>query len=103
MNNQRIYQLLGLCQKGRMLVSGEFAAKQAVLDKEAHLVIVANDASNNTTKLFTDKCNYRSIPCIKWSTKAELGYQIGKEPRAVIAILDEKLAQKISEMLKSDE
>ncbi|MGL4798515.1 MAG: L7Ae/L30e/S12e/Gadd45 family ribosomal protein [Cellulosilyticaceae bacterium] len=102
MNNQRIYQLIGLCQKGRMLVSGEFAVKQAVLDKQVHLVIVAEDASNNTTKLFTDKCAYRSIECVKWSTKVELGRILGRDARAVIGIIDQKLAEKINDMIKSD-
>ena len=32
MNDQRVYQLIGLCQKARKLISGEFAVKQAVLD-----------------------------------------------------------------------
>lgn len=102
MNNQRIYQLIGLCQKGRMLVSGEFAVKQAVLDQQVHLVVVATDASQNTTKLFTDKCAYRSIECLSWSTKTELGRILGREARAVIGVTDQKLAEKIRDMIKSD-
>ena len=102
MNRQKIYQLMGLCQKGRMLVSGEFGVKQAVLEEQVYLVIVATDASKNTTKLFEDKCAYRSIDCIKWSTKEELGHSIGREARAVIGILDKKLAEKIRDMIKSD-
>ena len=56
MMNNRIYQMIALCQKARGLVTGEFACKKAVLEKEAQLVIVATDASNNTKKLFQDKC-----------------------------------------------
>ncbi len=51
-NNQKIYQLLGLSYKGRNLVTGEFAVKQGVLAETIHFVIVADDASNNTKKLF---------------------------------------------------
>ncbi|MGL4362291.1 MAG: L7Ae/L30e/S12e/Gadd45 family ribosomal protein [Cellulosilyticaceae bacterium] len=102
MNNKRIYQLMGICQKGRLLVSGEFAVKQAVLNSEVHLVIVAEDASNNTTKLFYDKCQYRSISVIKWSTKEELGRCVGKDARAVIGITDAKLAKKVIEMIECD-
>ncbi|WP_242875921.1 L7Ae/L30e/S12e/Gadd45 family ribosomal protein [Cellulosilyticum sp. I15G10I2] len=91
--------MIGLCQKARMLVAGEFAAKQAVLEKTALLVIVAADASNNTKKLFKDKCSYRKISCVEWSTKEKLGKILGKEERAVIAIINEGFANKISEML----
>ena len=95
----RIYQMLSLCQKAGKLVTGEFAAKQAVLDKSAHLVIVATDASDNTKKLFKDKSSYRGIPQLEWGTKEELGDRVGKNPRAVIAIVDESFARKIKELI----
>lgn len=95
----RIYQMIGLCQKARKLASGEFAAKQAVLQEAAYLVIIASDASEKTKKLFRDKCAYRNIACREWSTKEKLGRILGQEIRAAIAILDEGFANKISEML----
>ena len=49
--DSRIYQMLSLCQKAGKLVTGEFAAKEAVLNQTAYLVIVATDASNNTKKI----------------------------------------------------
>ena len=99
MMETRAYQMIALCQKARRLVAGEFAAKQAVLDKEAKLVIVATDASNNTKKLFKDKTNYRNIPFVEWGTKEQLGNILGKEPRAVIAIVDDNFAKRIREMV----
>lgn len=96
----RVYQMLALCQKARGLVHGEFASKNAVLEKEAQLVIVATDASNNTKKLFKDKSSYRNIPYIEWGTKELLGNKIGKDPRAVIAITDVNFAAKISQMMR---
>ena len=99
MMETRIYQMLGLCQKARLLAAGEFAAKEAVLEKKAYLVIVAEDASVNTKKLFHDKTSYRNISCVDWGTKERLGSILGKEPRAVVAVLDEKLSLKIKEMI----
>ncbi|MBE6021773.1 MAG: 50S ribosomal protein L7ae [Cellulosilyticum sp.] len=95
----RIYQMIALSQKARGLVAGEFACKKAVLEKTAKLVIVATDASNNTKKLFGDKSSYRQIPCVEWGTKEKLGNILGKEPRAVIAIVDTNFAAKISQMM----
>lgn len=100
MMENRIYQMIALCQKARGLVAGEFACKKAVLEKEAQLVIVATDASKNTKKLFGDKTSYRQITCIEWGTKEKLGNILGKEPRAVIAIVDTNFAVKISQMMK---
>ena len=99
MMENRIYQMLALCQKARGLVAGEFACKKAVLEKEAKIVIVATDASNNTKKLFGDKTSYRQIPCVQWGTKEQLGNRLGKEPRAVIAIVDTNFATKIGQMM----
>ncbi len=97
--DNRIYQMLSLCQKAGKLVTGEFAAKEAVLSYTAYLVIVATDASNNTKKLFNDKASYRKIPCVEWGTKEEIGNKVGKNPRAVIAIVDENFANKIKELI----
>lgn len=99
MMESRIYQMLGLCQKAGKLVTGEFAAKEAVLSNTAYLVIVATDASNNTKKLFKDKSSYRGIPQVEWGTKEALGSKVGKDPRAVIAIVDENFARKIKELI----
>lgn len=99
MMENRTYQMIALCQKARGLVTGEFACKQAVLQKEAQMVIVATDASNNTKKLFHDKSSYRQITCVEWGTKEKLGNILGKDPRAVIAIVDTNFAAKISQMI----
>ncbi len=99
MENKKVYQLLGLCQKGRNVVSGEFSVKQAVLQETAFLVIVTNEASDNTKKLFQDKCSYRNITCVVWGNSEELGRCLGKEHRVVVGITDEKLATKLKEMI----
>ena len=55
MKQNKIYSLLGLAMRGRNLVSGEFQTEDAVKKGSAMLVIVAEDASANTKKLFHDK------------------------------------------------
>ena len=99
MMENRIYQMIALCQKARKLTAGEFPVKLAIKEHSALLVIVAKDASDNTKIMFNDKCLYRKIPYIEWGTKEELGKILGREVRATIAILDENFAKKISEMI----
>jgi ribosomal protein L7Ae-like RNA K-turn-binding protein len=98
--NKKIYQLIGLCQKARKIVSGEFAVKQSVLDHKVFLVLVTQDASLNTKKLFQDKCAYRQIPCLVWGSREELGRILGKEERVVVGVTDEKLAYNLMEKIK---
>ncbi|MCI9220167.1 MAG: hypothetical protein HFH94_10590 [Lachnospiraceae bacterium] len=64
MKQNRVLSLLGIAMKGRNLVSGEFQTLDAIRNGSAMLVIVAEDASGNTRKLFTDKCSYYGVPAL---------------------------------------
>ena len=48
----RIYSLLGLASKAGLVASGEFSVEQSVKKDKARLVIVTDDASDNTKQLF---------------------------------------------------
>ena len=50
MQNNRILSSLGLAQKAGCIASGEYAVEKAVKGGLASLVIVAEDASDNTKK-----------------------------------------------------
>ena len=69
MNHNKVLSLLGLACRGHNLVSGEYQTENAVKTGDAMLVIVAEDASDNTKKLFTDKCSYYEVPVYLYGTK----------------------------------
>lgn len=100
MKQSKIYGLLGLAARGRNVVSGEFSVENAVKDGSAMLVIVAQDASDNTRKLFHDKCSYYGVPVYVYGTKEKLGHCIGKEIRSSVAVLEEGLARTIEKHLE---
>lgn len=100
MNQNKVISLLGLAAKGRNLVSGEFQTESAVKDGSAMLVIVAEDASANTKKLFTDKCSYYEVPVYLYGNKESLGRAIGKDIRSSLAICNEGLADTIIKHLE---
>ncbi len=81
--------------RGRNLVSGEFQTEEAVKTGSAMLVIVAEDASANTRKLFSDKCSFYEVPVYEYGTKEELGRAIGKDIRSSLAVCDAGLADAI--------
>lgn len=95
MKNNKIYSLISLCARARRLCSGNFSVEKAVKNQSAYVVIVAKDASDNTKKLFDQKCNYYGIPYYEYGTKDELGKYSGNEMRTSIAILDEGFGNQI--------
>ena len=95
--------LLGLAFRSGNLVSGEFAAREAVRKKTAALIIVANDASDNTKKKFRNMCEFYEVPIYFYKDKDTLGHAMGKEMRASLAVLDEGLAKGILKHIKAEE
>ena len=87
--------MLGLAAKAGKVASGEFSTEKEVKSGNACLVIVAEDASDNTKKLFRNMCKYYEVPMEIFATKEELGHWIGKAYRASICILDEGFAKSI--------
>lgn len=98
-NTNKIHSLLGLAMRAGKLVSGEDTTLMELKKNRLCLVIVADDASNNTKKLFNDKSSYRKVECICFSNKEGLGISIGKDSRAVVGIKDIGFAKKIKELM----
>lgn len=95
MRQNKVLSLIGLSARAGKLKSGEFSVESAIKGGKAALVLVAQDASDNTKKLFSDKCAFYGIPIFEYGTKEMLGHAVGKEFRASIAVLDEGLAKTI--------
>lgn len=100
MNRNSIFSLLGLATKSGNLVSGEFMTEKTVKSFRAALVIVAEDASDNTKKMFQNMCEFYEVPIHIFGTKEELGHAMGKEMRASLAITDEGFAKSINKKLE---
>ncbi len=100
MYNQKLHSFLGLASRAGKIVSGDDSTLLDIKKKKVFLVIVAEDASDNTKKLFKNKCTSKEIEYIFVSSKIELGQSIGKHYRAVIGIKDRNFAKKIKEIIK---
>ncbi|HHT97400.1 MAG TPA: 50S ribosomal protein L7ae [Clostridiales bacterium] len=101
MNPSKVYGLIGIGMKSNNVVSGEFSTEKAVKQKKAQIVIVANDASDNTKKMFTNMCTYYKVPIYIFGEKSELAHAMGKEMRSSLALLDKGLADAIEKQLKT--
>lgn len=100
LRQNRVLSLVGLATKAGRTVSGEFSTEKAVKTGQASLVIVSEEASENTKKKFRNMCTYYQVPIYFFGTKDELGRAMGKEFRASLAVLDEGLGNALKKQLE---
>ncbi|MDE7430321.1 MAG: ribosomal L7Ae/L30e/S12e/Gadd45 family protein [Lachnospiraceae bacterium] len=99
----RVLSMLGLAAKAGKVVSGEFSVEKAVKTNKAFLVIVAEDASDNTKKMFTNMCTFYEVPFYFYGNKETLGNAIGKETRASVGLLDTGFSDAIVKKIKTEQ
>ncbi len=99
MKTDKALGLVGIATKARKVVSGEFMTESSVKSGDAMLVLVAEDASDNTKKKFTNMCEFYNVPIRIYGTKDELGHAMGKEFRASLAVTDKGLAKAVMEKM----
>ena len=95
MNIRKILSLVGLATKAGKTVSGEFSTEKSVKTGRGMVVLVAEDASENTKKKFRNICTFYEVPIYFLSDKVSLGRAMGKEYRACLAIQDENFAKAV--------
>lgn len=99
---KKVFSYIGLATKSGKVASGEFSTEKAVKEGKAWLVLVAEDASNNTKKMFTNMCTFYQVPIYFFGEKTELGHAMGKEYRASLALTDQGLANAVEKQLKTE-
>ena len=100
-NRQKALNLIGLATKAGKTASGEFSTEKAIKTGKAHLVVVSEEASDNTKKMFMNMCTYYKVPICYFGGKGELGHAMGKEMRASLAVVDEGFARAIVKQMNT--
>lgn len=95
-------QLLGLATRARKVVSGEELVVKEIQKQRAKLVLIANDAAQNSRKKIQDKCTYYHVEYHFFGNRYELGHAMGKESRVALAITDGGFAKKMSSLLNEN-
>lgn len=103
MRMAKALSLLGLATKAGRIKSGEFLTEKEVKEGRAYLVIVADDASENTKKKFQNMCDFYEVPIYFYGDKDTLGHAMGKEFRASLAVTDAGFAKGIRKHLETEE
>lgn len=100
MKRDSVLSLVGIAKKAGKVASGEFQTEQAVKSGKAGLVIVSEEASENTKKKFRNMCDFYRIPVFFYEGKEQLGAAIGCEFRASLAVTDEGLSRSIKRLFE---
>ena len=95
----KVCGLLGMAERARKLSTGD-AVLTDIKSKKAKLVIVAADASDNTKKKISDKCEYYGVPLVYIESSVLLSQAIGKFNRMAVAVNDGGFAKSIKTCLK---
>lgn len=94
-NKQGVLTLLGFAQKSNNVISGEAAVKAVISQGKMHLLILAEDLSENRKKHWKYLADNFNVSYIEAATKLQLGIAMGLSPRSVVGVIDQKMAKTI--------
>lgn len=87
-SRSKVFGLLGLATRAGKVQSGEFSTEKSVKSGRSSMVIVSEEASDNTKKMFRNMCTYYKVPYVEFGGKEELGHAMGKRYRASLSVED---------------
>lgn len=99
MKDEPWFLLLGLAYRAGKVVSGEEPVLAAVRGRHAHIVLLADDASERTRQNWHNKCRFYNVRLCIVSDRFQLGKAIGKDHRVVVAVNDQGFSKKLTALL----
>ena len=99
MAETKLFNCLGLCRRAGKCQSGAFAAERALKAGKAKLVLLEENASENTKDRFSALCEGRKVPL---RLVPEVGRAIGREAHGVMAVTDIGFVNMILDALASE-
>ncbi len=99
MINDKFFRMLGMAARMRGVVFGEGAVKDCIKRGEAKLVVLADDASDNTKKKFRNSCEFYSSKMVECSDRFTLGNATGREMAVVLAVTNQGIAEELQRCL----
>lgn len=99
----KVFSMLGLSMKAGKLVCGTDVCIENIKNKKVYLIVIANDASENTKEKFERLCKQYEINLIYFGDKFSLSRAVGKVDKAVYAVLDKGFSEKILQIEKENQ
>ena len=91
----KILNLISIATKAGKVKTGEFLTTKTLQEGLGHLVVIAEDTSEKSTKRLMGISENYGCQSIIYGTKEELGKFTGKKEKSVIIITDKGLADAI--------
>lgn len=99
---KKVLGLLGLANKANHVAIGTNNVVAAIRKNKALLILVAEDASQNTKKQLSDKSKYYNINLINIRvSKSNLGRACGKSETSAVGITDKNFAEALAAAIKT--
>lgn len=92
--------MLGLCMKAGKLAYGSDMVEEKIKYKQVSLLIIAEDASENTKEKFRRIANQNKLNIHFFSTIEELSQKVGKNNKAVFGIMDKNFTEKLNKLFE---
>ena len=96
---RRLLGLLGLGARGRLAVIGVDRVREAAFKGALAVVVVAADASRNSTDKLIPLLKARRVKVVEGPGTKALGQAVGREQTAAVGITDRQLAKGIRELM----
>lgn len=100
--NNKFLQFLSLVKKSGKIVEGYNKTEELVKKGSIKVIIISEDASDNTYEKFVNYSNKYKIYLIKRFTKAQLGQSIGRSEINIIGLTDDSMCKKIIELYETE-
>ncbi len=96
----KIVSMLGLCRKAGKLAYGSDMCEEKIKYHKISLLIVTEDASENTKERFKKLAQKNQIKLYIYGTMENLSRCIGKDNKVVYGIMDQNFAEKINKLFE---
>ena len=102
--DNKVLNYLALARKGGRAELGEEPVGAAARELKAHLILVAQDASDHTWRRAKSFAAGTDQQCVRLAvTKEEMGFVVGRQSLAIAAITDAALALALVQSLGAPE
>ena len=96
---EKVLAMIGMAYKAKKVISGDETLKKSIKENKIKLLIIAEDASENTKKRFVNSATYYNIPFYIYLTKQELSISLNWKNRSVVGITDTNFSNVLGKLI----
>lgn len=94
----KFFRMIGLSMRAGEIEAGEAKTEDRLRHGKSKLVIISEDASENTVKKFSSLCKNYGVPVVVAGSREVLGNYTGRDFAVVLTLSDEGFAKRLKEL-----